>query len=67
MRDVGGLHLEGAEIGPEIDGVGDTGTAALVDHLRRLRAGDVELEIRILLPVPEEQGELKKKAIIGVA
>ena len=31
MGGVGGLHLEGAVIGPEVNGVCDAGAAALVD------------------------------------
>ena len=67
MRDMGSLHFEGAVIGPEVNRVGDTGASPLVHHLCRLRARDVELEIRIFLPVSEQEGELEQESVVCVA
>jgi hypothetical protein len=36
-------------------------------HLCRFRAGDIELEVRILLPVTEKQRELQKESVVGIA
>lgn len=33
MSNVGGLHLEGAVVGPEVDRVGNAGATTLIDHL----------------------------------
>lgn len=35
-------------------------------RLCRLRAGDVEFEIRIFLPVTKEQRELEKESVVGI-
>ena len=67
MRDMGGLHLKGAVVGPEVDRVGNASTASLVDHLCRLGTRDVELQIGIFLPVSEEGGELEEITVVGVA
>lgn len=67
MRVMGGLHLERAVVCPEVDRVGDAGAASLVDYLCRLWAGDVELEVGILLPVTKEEGELEKESVVCVA
>lgn len=65
--DMGSLHFEGAVIGPEVDRVGDAGASPLVYHLCGLRARDVELEIRIFLPVSEEERELEQEPVVCVA
>lgn len=67
MCDMSGLHLEGAIVGPEVDRVGNASAASLVDHLGRLWAGDVELEVGILLPVPEQEGELDEESVVCIA
>lgn len=33
----------------------------------RLRSGNVELEVGILLPVAEKEGELEEEAVVGIA
>lgn len=67
MRDMSGLHLEGAVVGPEVDRVCDAGAASLVDHLRGLWARDVELEVGILLPVAEQERELDEESVVRIA
>lgn len=54
MRGVCCLHLERAIGGPEVDAIGDASAAALIYHLGRLWAGNVELEVGIFLPVTEK-------------
>lgn len=67
MGNVGSLHFEGAIVCPKVDGVGDAGATALVDHLCGLWARDVEFEVGILLPVSEEKGKLEQESVVGVA
>ncbi len=64
---MGGLHLEGAVLGPQVDRVGDAGATSLVHHLGRFGSGDVEFEVGVLLPVAEEERELEQEAVVGVA
>lgn len=67
MRVMGGLHLERAVVCPEVDRVGDAGAASLVDHLCRLWARNVELEIGIFLPVSKKERELEQESVVCVA
>lgn len=61
------FHLEGAVVCPKVDRVCDAGATALVDHLSRLWARDVEFEVGIFLPVAEEKGKLEEESVVGVA
>jgi hypothetical protein len=61
------VHLEGAVVGPQVYGGCNTRDAALVDHLGRLGAANGELEVGVLLPVSEEEGEFGQEAVVYVA
>ena len=61
------LHFERAVLGPEIDRVGDACAASFVDHLGRLGAGNIELEVGILFPVAKQEGEFEEELIVRVA
>jgi len=65
--DVSSLHLEGAILCPEINRVGDASTASLIHHLCRLGPGDIELQVRILLPVSEQERELEEELVVSIA
>lgn len=67
IRVVTCLHLEGAVIRPQVDGVRDAGHSPLVDHFRRLRPRDRELQVSVFLPVSEQEWELGEKAIIDLS
>jgi len=62
-----GFCLERAVVGPEIGGVVDAGDTSFIYHLRRLSAGDRELEVGILLPVAEKKRKFRKEAIVDFA
>jgi hypothetical protein len=61
------LHPERAVVGPQIDRARDGAHTALVDELGGLRASNGELQIGVLLPVPEEERELGEKTVVDVA
>lgn len=77
------LHLEGAVICPEVDGIRDARYAAFVDleassahtlvsargthHFSRLGPADGKLQIGIFLPVSEEEGEFGEEAVVHIA
>jgi hypothetical protein len=61
------LHLERAVIGPQIDRARDGAHTALVNKLGGLRASNSKLQIGVLLPVAEEERELREEAVIHVA
>lgn len=60
-------HLELAVLGPEVDGAGNAGHAALVGQLSSLSAADLEFEVCIFLPVSKKQRELGEEAVVYVA
>lgn len=64
IRLVARLDLEAAVVRPQVHAAGYARHAPLVHHLRGLRTSDGELDVRILLPVSEEQWELGQEAVV---
>jgi hypothetical protein len=67
VKIMGSLRLEGAVVGPQINGGGDASNTPFVNHVRCFCTRDGELQVGIFLPVSEQQGEFSQEPIVDVS